>query len=894
MTVDPLYAQPVNVVCQRLVAALTDVESGRLLESVLSAKSPVLVPLKQELAYAEQVEAEATLRAVAVDERISAYQEESTIMAAQLQGRLSEACRSLSVDWGTQVDETSSDETWTSNALLLNCGQLRQLRQDSLSVPFLLPVLGRANMRLWLDESRLSALLDALLYAMCRAASKYSIRAIVYDPDIAGGADRFVDSPDFVEVIHSADQLKAVIEMMSDDVARTQARLTAQNSTILDEVRRDPANHTLSLLVLCGHPPKNMTVRGHDGTDIVTTLSRRGPAAGLSIVDASADHRWKLAGEVEEIGLSHDEQFQWRRAPHLVLNLDIPSSKQISEAIASLGSSRASKDFNIADFLEFESWRESTAGGATFTLGSSNGRPVTLTFMADDFSHILITGSTQMGKSTLMRSMMHEMAWRYSPAEIQFAAIDLKEGLAFQELAPSLDDATYLPHVSKMMLGTDSLYAHGVLDHLTKETKNRQRSFRDAGVAGYGEYRLRSLTDASLKVIPRLLVFIDEVNRLFDDGGEAARNTIRVLTDLAKTSAGSGVHLIVATQSESVFSKMHVGGDPTGFLDQFQLRVRFQGRDTIGLPGKGFVSYSVAGKISHEPLRAAMIDSQAARRWREDFGSRSFQRPSVFEVQEIPNAADWRDYSTPDATLSRLTLGFSPRKLGAPALASLDAASPPHIAVIGAQGADATVHYGLGTVQAIVLQLASLLRSDPDATMIIIDQVRQSIRPSASLEPWLEEVQSTLGRGVKCLTSLDQLEELAPTLPEGEPASWTVVVLLDGGNHSSADPQPGYQTIGKSPQLSSVLQYGWRHRTVVVGWWSEEDQLATQVTKASVSKMPWRLYWGLNETTARQHVGPTSEEGRHLGPNRLLAVGNGHAEIITPFSPFSEESDQRV
>ena len=143
------------------------------------------------------------------------------------------------------------------------------------------------------------------------------------------------------------------------------------------------------------------------------------------------------------------------------------------------------------------------------------GLPLLLRLPSPEVAHVLIAGTTGSGKTALAQSMALSLAMHNRLGEVQMLLIDPKgEGFG------PLDG---LPHLLRPVV-REVHHAIFLLGELVEEMVRRDRS-------GISE--------------PRVVVFIDEVADLIDQGGNAIS---RLLTRLTQRGRGAGIHIIACTQ----------------------------------------------------------------------------------------------------------------------------------------------------------------------------------------------------------------------------------------------------------------------------------------------------------------------------------------------------------
>lgn len=151
--------------------------------------------------------------------------------------------------------------------------------------------------------------------------------------------------------------------------------------------------------------------------------------------------------------------------------------------------------------------------------------------------HLLVGGTTGSGKSVFLNSLIMEILYRYSPADVRFVLVDFKR----------VEFGIYngLPHVVGGRAIDEYDEALRVLELLDKEMERRYELFSKTGVRNLAEYN-----DLLEKKIPQILVIIDE----YADAACSAyaKQFDRLIQRLAQKARACGIHLIISTQRPSV------------------------------------------------------------------------------------------------------------------------------------------------------------------------------------------------------------------------------------------------------------------------------------------------------------------------------------------------------
>ena len=175
--------------------------------------------------------------------------------------------------------------------------------------------------------------------------------------------------------------------------------------------------------------------------------------------------------------------------------------------------------------------------------------------------HTLIAGMTGSGKSNLLHVLICNVCARYSPDELNLYLLDFKDGVEF---------ATYakppLPHAKLIATQADANYAQTVLEHLVAEISRRNNLFKKFSCKDYRDFRKKN----SAEKLPRVILIIDEFQRLFEANANRVMELLEILT---KQGRSSGIHLIFATQTFK-----GIGGNNFAGTSFTQIKGQFGGR----------------------------------------------------------------------------------------------------------------------------------------------------------------------------------------------------------------------------------------------------------------------------------------------------------------------------
>jgi hypothetical protein len=171
--------------------------------------------------------------------------------------------------------------------------------------------------------------------------------------------------------------------------------------------------------------------------------------------------------------------------------------------------------------------------------------------------HAIVGGRSGKGKTVFLDNIIAKAINIYSPDELRFVLLDLK-GIEF-------NDYKNIPHVHAFSSSSNVENGMKIVEFLQSNLKDREVLFNSVEAKNIVEYKKKSG-----KVMPRLLVIIDEFQNLFTGNYKSDGFVEDILIkQILRIGRAYGVHLLCCTQSLG-------DGVRSSFLNNIPLRIAFQ------------------------------------------------------------------------------------------------------------------------------------------------------------------------------------------------------------------------------------------------------------------------------------------------------------------------------
>ncbi|ROR82238.1 DNA segregation ATPase FtsK/SpoIIIE, S-DNA-T family [Plantibacter flavus] len=260
-------------------------------------------------------------------------------------------------------------------------------------------------------------------------------------------------------------------------------------------------------------------------------------------------------------------------------------------------------------------------------------------------SHLAFIGGARSGRTSILRTMVAQLAERFPPEDLHLHAIDYGNGA----LAPMAD----LPHCGAVVTPLESGRLGRFLNRLSDEIAMRQRVLAGRGVGDLVE--LRSMVSRSDGTAPPfVVVVVDGYERLIASAGDGARELRDVFVDLLRDGPAVGVRVVITADRTFYADRIQAYFDQRitlPFTDRgdYQLaRIRTSSLPAHIPPGRAFFDTPL-----REAQLALLAGGTSSAEQASTFGQSTADRGPTpargpakpFRVDELPDAISVREAS---------------------------------------------------------------------------------------------------------------------------------------------------------------------------------------------------------------------------------------------------------
>lgn len=437
----------------------------------------------------------------------------------------------------------------------------RTLFGDEWSAPALVPILNQGNLFFLAGGAANKSAILALQSAMLRLAATFpagKLRFLLIDPiGLGANVAGFMNLPEQVVGMKAWTEPSHIEQRLAD--------LSSHMENVIQKYLRDDYPTMEAYNAEAGEvaEPYRFLVVVNFPANFTDAAARRlisiasnGPRAGvyvLSTVDADLPLPYgfnlpDLLRTGSVVDCTSTDQIVWRvpELDQLGLLLDTPPPIELFHRIIHpVGEAARTGDRVEVPFKRISTpkelwWQGDSRGILKAPIGRLGARDIQyLEFGEGMKHHALLAGKPGSGKSTLLHVLIVTLALTYPPEELELYLVDFKKGVEFKDYAEFA-----LPHARVVGIESEREFGLSVLREVQAELNRRGDKFRQANQQSLGAYR-----DKTGDRLPRVLLIIDEFQRLFSEDDELASQASTILAHIAQQGRAFGIHLLLASQT---------------------------------------------------------------------------------------------------------------------------------------------------------------------------------------------------------------------------------------------------------------------------------------------------------------------------------------------------------
>lgn len=723
-------------------------------------------------------------------------------------------------------DWQSYDEIGTGNTAYIRVGSLED-------TPVIAPLLGTNGWHVRSDQPpKAHRLLQTIALRLTATARPFRLRIDAFDPRLTGAMGLLghltTKYPQLVpRATHTAEQLHATLAALVDVSSLRASRMEQLGHRRFEDLVKETGRATdpYRLVVIFDYPAGVDAQAQRDLIRLAATARDRG-ICFLVHYDTSVkpDHDVdpeQLTRLLNAVTIT-DRRVELAALPGVPARLD-PAfdagvAAQVCDVVADLADRAVLPTIDFADTLPPRSeWWRPVGDELSAVVGFDDRTPALVRLRSGNpaLPHVLVGGAVGQGKSNFLLVLIHALAVKYSPDDLEMYLLDFKHGVEFSALGPSESREHWLPHARVLGVHSDRPFGLAVLRHLSEELRRRSDIFKSHGnVADINE-----LADG----LPRILVVLDEFQVLLEDDDELADEALRLLERLVRLGRAYGVHVVLATQTiegvkrlatkrDSIFGQVpyRIALKTTPTDSQAILRAGNTAAAELQFRGEAILNANFGSPDDNQHILVSFADKELLDRLRHELWDKSGtpRLPRLFHLAEPARLTDTLSAVRPEPYRAWAGLPISVDE--GPATVDVRPEPGAGVLVLGDGPADA-----LGVLTGLALSVAEVSSVSP--AYIVLDatpgeQVAGKVALMDALRQLGCQVEHVVDVVPRLFTLRDQMREGV-----GNP---TYVIGI--GMHALPQMKTHAEGRFESPAdaLQDIVREGPSARVVLFGWWN--------------------------------------------------------------------------
>lgn len=825
-------------------------------------------------------------------------------VATRLAGQLAPGLASLS----------TASEAWQSREYVgqgvAAHARVGELSVDSVNVPVIAPLLGTTGWQVRSDRGQTAhRLLQSTALRLVASAEPFRLRIDAFDPRLTGAMGLLghltTKYPQLVpRAGHTEEQLQTTLSGLVDVSSMRASRMAQLGHRSFEELLRDTGRVTdpYRLLVLFDYPAGVDSRAQRDLIRLAETAADRGicflvhhdPAAKIEH-DVEPAAFLKMLAPVTISG----ERVELSHLPGIGARLDKPFEAHVAAGLCDVVAELA--DRAVLPTIEFAGtlpdradWWQPVRDELSSVIGYDDRTPAEVRLRSGNpaLPHVLVGGAVGQGKSNLLLVLIHGLAARYAPGDLEMYLLDFKHGVEFSALGPALGRPHWLPHVRVLGVHSDRPFGLAVLRHLSDELARRSEVFKAQGLADISEL------PAGPDRPPRILVVLDEFQVLLEDDDELADEAAKLLERLVRLGRAYGVHVVLATQTiegvkrlatrrDSIFGQVpyRIALKTTPTDSQAILRTGNTAAAELQFRGEAVLNANFGSPDDNQHILVSFADRDLLDKLRHELWTKAEggRPPRVFNLAEA-------------ARLAETVLATRPRGSGATvhAWAGLPIAvtEEPVIVEVRPEPGAGVLVLGDGATDALGaltgLAISTAVASPAPPRFIVIDGTggdESTNEGKAALAQTLQR----LGCAVEVVDHPDAIGErlfaLRDAIKDGQVAGPTYLIGI--GMHSVPRMTLHVEGRFESPAdaLQQIVKDGPSREVITFAWWNRLH-VCTEHLGFKRANVAVHLFLRHPQDGVKSVAGPLVRWPSE--PHRALLWDGLHPEppVVVPFAPL--------
>ncbi|MFG1819457.1 FtsK/SpoIIIE domain-containing protein [Kribbella sp. NPDC049174] len=810
-----------------------------------------------------------------------------------------------------------NDARWRSRQLV-GAGIPSYVRVGELEAgtPVAAPLLRTNGWKVTADRNESARrLLQSVAMRLVAAAEPFRLRIDAFDPRLTGTMGLLghltTKYPQLVpRATHTAEQLHAVLSGLVDVSSLRASRQAQLGHKRFEDLIRETGRVTdpYRLVILFDYPFGIDTLAQRDLLRLAATGGERGICFLVhhdpSMTPENDVDTKQLLDLLTPVAIA-GERVEVAPLPGVPAKLDPPFDANVAAGICDVVAELA--EIAVLPTIEFNrtlpdrsTWWQPVKDELSTVIGYDDRTPALVRLRSGNpaLPHVLVGGAVGQGKSNLLLVMIHGLAARYAPADLEMYLLDFKHGVEFSALGPATEREHWLPHVRVLGIHSDRAFGLAVLRHLSDELARRSEIFKSHGnVADIAE--LAPGPDRP----PRILVVLDEFQVLLEDDDELADEAAKLLERLVRLGRAYGVHVVLATQTiegvkrlstrrDSIFGQVpyRIALKTTPADAQAILRNGNTAAAELQFRGEAVLNANFGSPDDNQHVLVSFADKPVLDELRRELWVKSgtTHPPRVFHLAEPARLADTSAAVQPE--LGRPWTGLPIAVTEAPVPVEVRPEPGAGVLVLGDGPADA-----LGVLSGLAFSAAAAAVDPP--RFVFVDGTNSSPEVADGKGALIQALRQ-LGCEVE---TVDKHDDIAPrlfslrdTVRHGHVGGETY--LLGFGFHGVPRMQLHAEGFFESPAnaLQDIVRDGPAQGLITFGWWNRLH-VCTEHLGYGRANVATHIFLRHPQDGVRAVCGPLVRWASE--PHRALLWDGLHpeAQVVVPFAALrSDEVDRAV